>query len=81
MWRCLLQVEVIPWVAGDKEYSFSEVTPTQSPTRTKVFVGNLHGTMSARGLATIMNDTFGNVESAVIDTDKYKYPIGEFNNK
>ncbi len=42
-----------------------------------VFVGALHGMLNAEGLAHIMNDLFGNVVYAGIDTDKYKYPIGE----
>ena len=46
------------------------------PTKT-VFVGALHGMMNAEGLAQIMNDLFGNVVYAGIDTDKHKYPIGE----
>nr|CAH8866786.1 unnamed protein product [Trichobilharzia regenti] len=41
-----------------------------------VFVGALHGIMTARVLFTIFNDLFGNVVRAVIDTDKYNYPIG-----
>ena len=32
--------------------------------------------MNAEGLAHIMNDLFGNVVYAGIDTDKHKYPIG-----
>ena len=34
--------------------------------------------MNAEGLAHIMNDLFGNVVYADIDTDKHKYPIGEY---
>ena len=34
--------------------------------------------MNAEGLAHIMNDLFGNVVYAGIDTDKHKYPIGEY---
>lgn len=49
-----------------------------------VFVGALHGMLNAEGLAHIMNDLFGGVLYAGIDTDKYKYPIGSgrvtFNN-
>ena len=40
-----------------------------------IFVGALHGMMTAESLANIMNDLFGNVVYAGIDTDKYKYPI------
>ena len=42
-----------------------------------VFVGALHGMLNAEGLANIMNDLFGGVVYAGIDTDKHKYPIGE----
>lgn len=65
---------------SDDKYNFSEgtATPTKSDPRTRVFVGDVYGTMNARGLATVMNDKFGSVESAVIDTDTYQCPIGEF---
>lgn len=43
-----------------------------------VFVGALHGMMNAEFLALVMNDLFGGVVYAGIDTDKHKYPIGEF---
>ncbi|CAH8598967.1 unnamed protein product [Schistosoma turkestanicum] len=48
-------------------------------TRTKVysvFVGALHGMMTAQALFTIFSDLFGNVSYAALDTDKYHYPIG-----
>ncbi|KAA3679953.1 cytoplasmic polyadenylation element-binding protein [Paragonimus westermani] len=41
-----------------------------------VFVGALHGMLTARALYTICNDLFGNVDSVVLDTDRYHYPIG-----
>lgn len=41
-----------------------------------IFVGALHGMLTSEGLAQVMNDLFGNVVYAGIDTDKYKYPIG-----
>ena len=68
------QVQVIPWSLGDSTFS---VHPSyrQEPSKT-VFVGALHGMMSAEALAYIMNDLFGNVVYAGIDTDKHKYPIG-----
>ena len=34
--------------------------------------------MLAEGLAYIMNELFGGVVYAGIDTDKHRYPIGEF---
>ncbi len=42
-----------------------------------VFVGALHGMITAEALRNIMNDLFGNVTFAALDTDKHKYPIGK----
>lgn len=76
------QVEIIPWTISDSNF----VTSTHqklNPSKT-VFVGALHGKLTAEGLAKIMNDMFDGVVYAGIDTDKYKYPIGSgrvtFNN-
>ncbi|KAK3094681.1 hypothetical protein FSP39_004853 [Pinctada imbricata] len=66
--------EVIPWVLSDSNYVRQ---PSQRLDSSKtVFVGALHGMMTAESLANIMNDLFGNVVYAGIDTDKHKYPIG-----
>jgi len=66
---------VIPWVISDSNYVRC---PAQrlDPSKT-VFVGALHGMLNAEALASIMNDLFGGVMYAGIDTDKHKYPIGE----
>ncbi|XP_071789324.1 uncharacterized protein [Asterias amurensis] len=75
-------VQVIPWVLSDSNFVRC---PSQrlDPDKT-VFVGALHGMLNAEGLAHIMNDLFGGVVYAGIDTDKHKYPIGSgrvtFNN-
>ncbi|PRD34612.1 UNVERIFIED_CONTAM: cpeb1-b [Trichonephila clavipes] len=75
-------VQVIPWVISDSNFVHC---PSQrlDPSKT-VFVGALHGMLNAEGLALVMNDLFGGVVYAGIDTDKYKYPIGSgritFNN-
>ena len=71
--RCK-EVQVIPWVLADSSFVQS---PSQrlDPSRT-VFVGALHGMLNAEALATILNDLFGGVVYAGIDTDKHKYPIG-----
>ncbi|XP_076324796.1 cytoplasmic polyadenylation element-binding protein 1-like isoform X2 [Tachypleus tridentatus] len=80
--RCK-EVQVIPWVISDSNYVRC---PSQrlDPSRT-IFVGALHGMLNAEGLAHIINDLFGGVVYAGIDTDKYKYPIGSgrvtFNNQ
>ncbi|XP_039750566.1 cytoplasmic polyadenylation element-binding protein 1 isoform X2 [Pararge aegeria] len=81
--------EVIPWAVADSNWVVpgGEAGAARSvrlePTRT-VFVGALHGILSASALATIMNDLFSGVVYAGIDTDKNKYPIGSgrvtFNN-
>lgn len=55
----LWKVEVIPWIIADSNY----VIPTSQkldPTKT-VFVGALHGKLTADGLAKIMNDLFDGV--------------------
>lgn len=44
-----------------------------------VFVGALHGMMTAFALARICHELFGDVEYAAIDTDRNKYPIGRRN--
>jgi hypothetical protein len=69
-----LQVQVIPWMLGDSNFVRQ---PSQRLDSNKtVFVGALHGMMTAEALANIMNDLFANVVYAGIDTDKHKYPIG-----
>lgn len=76
-------VQVIPWVLADSNFARC---PSQRlvPNKT-VFVGALHGMLNAEALALIMNDLFGGVIYAGIDTDRHKYPIGSgrvtFNNQ
>ena len=67
---------MIPWVLSDSNY-VRQPSHRLEPQKT-VFVGALHGMLNAEGLAHIMNDLFDNVVYAGIDTDKHKYPIGEF---
>ncbi|KAG5446680.1 Cytoplasmic polyadenylation element-binding protein 1 [Clonorchis sinensis] len=67
-------VQVIPWVISDSQYTKSG--PYRPDTKRTVFIGALHGMITAEALVTIMNDLFGNVIFAALDTDKYKYPIG-----
>ncbi|XP_067292796.1 cytoplasmic polyadenylation element-binding protein 1a [Pseudorasbora parva] len=67
-------VQVIPWVISDSNFVRC---PSQRLCRNRtVFVGALHGMINAEGLAHIMDDLFGGVTYAGIDTDKHKYPIG-----
>ncbi|CAJ0924287.1 unnamed protein product, partial [Mesorhabditis belari] len=68
------QVQVIPWVVSDANY-VHDPTGKLDPKKT-IFVGGLHGMLTAEALFTIMNQTFGDVIYVGIDTDKYKYPIG-----
>ncbi|KAL5020336.1 hypothetical protein ScPMuIL_003228 [Solemya velum] len=68
------EVQVIPWVLGDSNY-VRQLSQRLDSNKT-VFVGALHGMMTAEALSNIMNDLFGNVVYAGIDTDKHKYPIG-----
>ncbi|XP_039231170.1 uncharacterized protein LOC6537866 isoform X1 [Drosophila yakuba] len=67
-------VEVIPWIIADSNFVRSS-SQKLDPTKT-VFVGALHGKLTAEGLGNIMDDLFDGVLYAGIDTDKYKYPIG-----
>ncbi|XP_053666753.1 DEP domain-containing protein DDB_G0279099 [Anopheles marshallii] len=67
-------VEVIPWNIADSNYVKSS-SQKLDPTKT-VFVGALHGQLTAEGLSIIMNDLFEGVVYVGIDTDKYKYPLG-----
>lgn len=70
----LKEVQVIPWVLADSNWVKN---PSQrlDPNRT-VFVGALHGMITAESLARIMNDLFDDVVYVGIDTDKKKYPVG-----
>ena len=67
---------MVPWVLSDSNF-VRQPSQRLDPNKT-VFVGALHGMMNAEGLAHFMNDLFGNVVYAGIDTDKHKYPIGTF---
>lgn len=54
-----MQVQIIPWIISDSNYVRCP-SYQLDPAKT-VFVGALHGTLSAEGLASIMNDLFGGV--------------------
>lgn len=53
------QVQVIPWAVGDSNWVLGGSVRLE-PSRT-VFVGALHGMLTASALATIMNDLFSGV--------------------
>ena len=52
--------------------------PQQLDSKKTIFVGNLHGTMTARYLWRLMEDLFSGAVYAGVDIDKYKYPFVEF---
>lgn len=73
------EVEVIPWNQEDTSYvpqNKTSMLPAKIDSKTTIFVGALHGMLNAHGLAKVMNEVFGEVIHAGLDTDKYKYPIG-----
>ncbi|GAB1599541.1 cytoplasmic polyadenylation element-binding protein-like [Argonauta hians] len=68
------EVQVIPWVLDDSNH-VKQSSQRLDSSKT-VFVGALHGMLTAEALSNVMNDLFDNVIYAGIDTDKHKYPIG-----
>lgn len=68
------EVQVIPWMLADSNYIRNQFGKPEL--HRTVFVGALHGMLTAEGLSTIMNDLFGGVAYVGIDSDKHKYPIG-----
>jgi len=69
------EVQVIPFDIGDRFYMKNSFAGQMDHSKT-VFVGALHGMLSADGLAKVMEDLFGGVIFAGLDTDKHKYPLG-----
>ena len=75
------EVEVIPWNQEDTSYvpqNKTSMLPAKIDAKSTIFVGALHGMLNAQGLAKVMNEIFGEVIHAGLDTDKYKYPIGNW---
>lgn len=72
--RQIKKVEIKPWNINDSYYCKDE-TIDKSKLKT-LFVGNLHGQMTAYALAIIFDDLFHDVVSVTIDTDKNDYPTG-----
>jgi len=67
-------IEIKPWNQNDHYYAM-----THYPSKPKcysLFVGALHGMITAKALAQIINDLFGDVLDVTIDLDKYMYPHG-----
>ncbi len=69
------EVQVIPFDIGDRFYMKGSFSGQMEHSNT-VFVGALHGMLTADGLAKVMDDLFGGVIFAGLDTDKHKYPLG-----
>ncbi|CAG0885152.1 unnamed protein product, partial [Cyprideis torosa] len=67
------QVQIIPWVIEDS--NVVRHPDSRLDSQKTVFVGALHGILTAEALAIIMDDLFSGVLYAGIDTDKHKYPI------
>jgi len=57
------EAQVIPWIINDSNYCVKHPSQKLDPTQT-VFVGALHGMMTAQALFKIMDDLFGNVSYA-----------------
>lgn len=68
------ELEVIPWILNDS--NFVKASNHKLDSSKTVFVGGLHGKITAHCLAKIMEDLFKGVIYVGIDTDKHKYPIG-----
>ncbi|EDV21354.1 uncharacterized protein TRIADDRAFT_30543 [Trichoplax adhaerens] len=68
------EVQVIPWALNDS--NALRIASSRLDIDKTIFVGGLHGMLNADGLMHIMDDLFGGVVYAGIDTDQYKYPIG-----
>lgn len=67
------RVQVIPWCINDSSYTNQM---NSSAEKHVVFVGALHGIMTAEFLGRVMSDLFGNIEFVALDTDRFEYPIG-----
>jgi cytoplasmic polyadenylation element-binding protein len=70
-----LKVQIRPWSLGDSEFVIDGKFMVDQ--RRAVFVGGVPRPLKACELALAMNDLFGGVCSASIDTDsELKYPKG-----
>ncbi|PAA80187.1 hypothetical protein BOX15_Mlig009704g2 [Macrostomum lignano] len=66
-------VQIIPWCINDSHYTHQMNSGGEKHV---VFVGALHGIMTAEFLGRVMSDLFGNIEFVTLDTDRCDYPIG-----
>ena len=65
------EVQVIPWQLADASYVRNGCMTTFG-TKT-VFVGSLHGMLTAEGLAKVLDDLFQGVVAATIDTGNFLF--------
>lgn len=70
------EVQVIPWSLADSNFVVRATQSQKIDPHCTIFVGALHGMINAEALCKIINDLFGGVAFAGIDTDKFRYPIG-----
>ncbi|XP_022701678.1 cytoplasmic polyadenylation element-binding protein 3-like isoform X1 [Varroa jacobsoni] len=71
------QVQLIPWLVDDSDQTQLVAQGARPEVNEQtVFVGALHGEMTAKDLAIVMQKCFGVVLSVGLDTDKFKYPCG-----
>ncbi|KAF6036262.1 CPEB1 [Bugula neritina] len=70
-------IQVIPWMIANQQYLTCEKELRETELKYTVFVGNLHGTTTARTLYQAMASAFGGgVVYSAINVDYSKYPIG-----
>lgn len=67
-------VQVIPWEINNSHYVPAS-NMTLLDNKKVVFIGGLHGKMTAKFIAEVFS-YFGPIVMVTIDVDKYKYPIG-----
>jgi len=73
-----VRIQVIPWMIANQQYLTCEKELRETELKYTVFVGNLHGTTTARTLYQAMASAFGGgVVYSAINVDYSKYPIGE----
>ncbi|MES1904278.1 MAG: Cytoplasmic polyadenylation element-binding protein 1 [Paramarteilia canceri] len=70
------KIQFIPFKISDSEWINYSYTNIENMMENTIFVGALHGQLTANLLAKIMQDLFGEVLRVSIDLDKSKYPIG-----
>jgi cytoplasmic polyadenylation element-binding protein len=76
------RTQIIPWsinnnsASRDKEQNADDFEMGQISRKLTVYVGGLHGKITAQKLMQAMETLFNNVSSAELFTDKFAYPTG-----